>query len=164
MNAKKIPLHASGLHMFPISTPGMQMDTVHSTSHTWRADACAGNGSDAATCGSSKPAHLNCSHVVAVRVRCRCQGRRTKRRPPPHRTAGLPLCGDDANCRRRRSTHWLPPPESLAPARLGSGAVAPSPLLALTGGPNSLFIWEESTMKRESIFLSLLCESYSPIG
>jgi len=57
--------------------------------------------------------------------------------------------------RRRRLTHRLPPwPELLAPARLGSGAAAPSPLLALTGGPNSLFIHEESTLKRESIFLS----------
>ena len=58
-------------------------------------------------------------------------------------------------CRRRRLTRRLPPPpESLAPARLGSGAAAPSPLLALTGGPNSLFIQEESTLKCESIFLS----------
>jgi len=67
--------------------------------------------------------------------------------------------------RRRCLTRRLPPPpESLAPARLGFGATALSPLLALTGGPNSLFIREESTLKRESIFLSLLCESYSPIG
>ena len=67
--------------------------------------------------------------------------------------------------RRRRLTRRLPPPpESLAPARLGSGAVAPSPLLALTGGSNSLFIREESTLKHESIFLSLLRESYTPVG
>ena len=56
---------------------------------------------------------------------------------------------------RRRLTRRLPsPPELLAPARLGFGAAAPSPLLALTGGLNSLFIWEESTLKREPIFLS----------
>ena len=57
--------------------------------------------------------------------------------------------------RRHRLTRRLPPPpESLAPARLGFGAAAPSLLLALTGGPNSLFIREESTLKHESIFLS----------
>ena len=59
-------------------------------------------------------------------------------------------------CRHhRRLTRRLPPPpESLAPARLGFGAAAPPSLLALTGGPNSLFIREESILKREPIFLS----------
>ena len=66
--------------------------------------------------------------------------------------AGVQLIG----CRRRRRlTRCLPPPpESLFPARLGFGAAALSPLLALTGGPNSLFIREESILKRESVFLS----------
>jgi len=57
-------------------------------------------------------------------------------------------------CRRSLTRRLPSPPESLAPTRLGSSAAAPSPLLALTGGLNSLFIQDELTLKRESIFLS----------
>jgi hypothetical protein len=56
------------------------------------------------------------------------------------------------------STSLAATPDSHASARL-----APSLLLALTSKPNSLFIREESTLKRESVFLSLLYESYAPI-
>ena len=107
-------------------------------------------------------------HIAAARADVQNGGRRRAGRPGYLCVEAMQIAATAVQLigrRHRRLTCRLPPPpESLAPARLGFGATALSPILALTGGPNSLFIREESTLKRESIFLSLLCELYSTVG
>ena len=102
---------------------------------------------------------LQFAYVAAARASVQNGGCRRARRPSSLCVETMQIAATAVQLighrRRRCLTRRLPsPPESLAPARLGFGVAAPSPLLALTGGPNSLFIREESTLKCESIFLS----------
>jgi len=97
-------------------------------------------------------------HIAAARADVQNGGRRRAGRPGYLCVEAMQIAATAVQLigrRHRRLTCRLPPPpESLAPTRLGSSAAAPSPLLALTGGLNSLFIQDELTLKRESIFLS----------